>query len=363
MNNEEVVLTFASEIKEEKYDWIWEHRIPIGEIVMLCGMDGIGKGVMLATITAAVTLGQGLPGESEDAVARKRPGWVMWMATEDALGLVIKNRLVAAGADQDRVVLEGSPMDLDTYLGMEIFRRKLGALRNVMARKGEEDRDLMVITDPVRSFHKCDDNSYKEVGKFLDGLRALSDKEKLALTTVRHPAKSMGQGDSAAMILGSKAWRSTPRSVLLMGKDQSTGRLAIALEKTNIAIKAETVGYSIVSVGGAPKLEWTGIQEITSDDLINQMEREVVEGPGKLAEAKDHILKMLELGPAAGWEVLREGKGIASDKTIRKAKKELGILDKWGYSDEGKKVSYWYAEGTEDKVPGRRDENKTEDGS
>jgi ATPase subunit of ABC transporter with duplicated ATPase domains len=51
-------LTAASSIKVRPVHWRWEGRIPLGEISLLAGREGIGKSTIAYTLAAAVTKGE-----------------------------------------------------------------------------------------------------------------------------------------------------------------------------------------------------------------------------------------------------------------------------------------------------------------
>lgn len=92
-----VKLTPASEIGPLPVRWLWQDRIPIGEITLTAGFAGVGKSTFHAYIIAGVTTGT-LAGVHEGT-----PQPVNICAREDSWQRSIVPRLMAAGADLDLV--------------------------------------------------------------------------------------------------------------------------------------------------------------------------------------------------------------------------------------------------------------------
>ena len=92
-----VTLTPASAIKPRPVKWLWHHRIALGTLALLGGREGIGKSILTYQLSADITRGQ-LPG-----VHHGTPRAVLICATEDSWSHTIVPRLMAAGADLDRV--------------------------------------------------------------------------------------------------------------------------------------------------------------------------------------------------------------------------------------------------------------------
>src|SRR5690606_8953047 len=77
--------------------WLWRDRIPAGELVLTPGRGGIGKSTFHAWAIAHVTNGT-MPGGHEG-----HPRAAIIAATEDSWDQTIVTRLIAAGADLDKV--------------------------------------------------------------------------------------------------------------------------------------------------------------------------------------------------------------------------------------------------------------------
>ncbi|MGI8311825.1 AAA family ATPase [Saccharopolyspora hattusasensis] len=100
----------ASEIAIKRRSWLWADQVPLGETTLFVGHAGVGKSQGAAWLSAQVTRGM-LPGELE---GQSCP--VMYVATEDSWEYTLAPRLLAAGADMDRVLA----VHTETQIGSDI---------------------------------------------------------------------------------------------------------------------------------------------------------------------------------------------------------------------------------------------------
>ena len=99
-NERQIVFTPASSISMRPTRWLWNEdggRIPAGEITLTAGPGGVGKSTFHAWLIAKITTGT-LPG-----IHFGKPASCIIAAQEDSWAQTIVPRLVAAGADLDRV--------------------------------------------------------------------------------------------------------------------------------------------------------------------------------------------------------------------------------------------------------------------
>jgi hypothetical protein len=97
LDHRRVVLTAASKIKPRRVQWLWDARVALGTLALLAGREGLGKSILSYTIAAMITRGD-LVGEFFGT-----PKSVLVAAAEDSWSQTIVPRLIAAGADLDRV--------------------------------------------------------------------------------------------------------------------------------------------------------------------------------------------------------------------------------------------------------------------
>jgi hypothetical protein len=89
----------ASEIKAQPITWLWPDRIAIGKLTLVAGDPGLGKSQLTAHLVANVTTGECWPCGEGQAIQGSA---VIFSAEDDAADTIVP-RLMAAGADLDRV--------------------------------------------------------------------------------------------------------------------------------------------------------------------------------------------------------------------------------------------------------------------
>ena len=89
-----------SEIKVKPIEWVIPGVVPRGELTLLGGDGGVGKGLYLAQMIAYVTTGE-TSGFFPDHLTST--GTVIIFSGEDQMDAVWKPRLEAAGADSEKV--------------------------------------------------------------------------------------------------------------------------------------------------------------------------------------------------------------------------------------------------------------------
>src|SRR5438045_2957768 len=80
-------------------DWLWLYRLALGKPALLEGDPGQGKSLITLDLCARVTTGRPMP----DGSAGLGPANVILLNAEDNLEDTVRPRLVALGADLDRV--------------------------------------------------------------------------------------------------------------------------------------------------------------------------------------------------------------------------------------------------------------------
>jgi archaellum biogenesis ATPase FlaH len=131
----------ASRVRTAEVDWLWRERIPLGKLTVLEGDPDIGKSLVTAELAACVSRADrdfpdGAPCE---------PGFVIMFTTEDDAHDTVAPRLLAAGANLNRVqiVTRGKVMD-----------RLLSLPDDLDAIEGDIIRSLarLVVIDPLSAF-------------------------------------------------------------------------------------------------------------------------------------------------------------------------------------------------------------------
>ena len=108
LNQRGVVLQRLSDVTPKNHEMLASGRLQCGEITLLCGDGGVGKGQFVAQIARSLTMGEATEVFPQ---APERTGNVVILAGEDPIDAVLCPRMAAAGADLGKVVV----IDSDAY--------------------------------------------------------------------------------------------------------------------------------------------------------------------------------------------------------------------------------------------------------
>lgn len=209
VNGRRVELTPASAIVPERVRWLWKDRIALRSLVVVAGEPGLGKSTFTnAHMAAQVTRGT-LEGEMHG-----QPRDVLVATAEDDWASVVVPRLMAAGADLERVhrvqarSADGaSLLTLPDDVGfLEAEARELRAAGRPVG---------LLVVDPVGAFLSEQTDSHKNasVRRALAPLAELAEREQTAVAAVCHLNKNAAER-LVARISGSGAFGEAARSVL-----------------------------------------------------------------------------------------------------------------------------------------------------
>jgi hypothetical protein len=288
----------------------------------LFGPEGAGKSVFTAMIAAMASRGT-LPGALE-----RRPTNVEIIAYEDDPAAVLLPRLEAAGAHMTRIFihdLEDEPLTLPD---------DVAAFRDHLRESGAKLVIIDPLTDALREGLK--DNNNGDVRSALRPLLNMANEAGVAVLGITHPNK--GAANPADKVMGSRAWRSVPRSVILYGHDPDdpAGDTRIAVvSKANYArrnaVKVRVTGVPVIverREQRLPRAEIVGCSDYTDADVIlaNTGAKRPDGGMSKQQQAAALIYRLLE---EAGSEIeakaayaAGEAAGI-SEPTMRRAREGI----------------------------------------
>src|SRR4051794_18439456 len=174
------VRTFA-EIESAQTEWLLDERIPIGEVTLVAGMPGGGKTMWLCHLASLVSRGEFVNGT---------PSNVLFAPAEDAEDKTLKPRLLAAGADMDRVgLLEARVIaDGEDKLAGN-FRLPSDADRLIEV--VEEHRPKLLLVDPLMAHLDADINSWKDESarQAMTPLTLVAQEYELAVVCAMHVNK------------------------------------------------------------------------------------------------------------------------------------------------------------------------------
>lgn len=209
-SNGRVNLTPASAFKPARVHWGWQGRMPVGELCLIPGREGVGKSLFLAWLAALLTTGQ-LPGEFWGD-----PRGVLYVASEDDWNYTIAPRMLVAGAD------------LDLIFRVDVIEADLSVGRVTLPHDCVELADLArsvhagaIMLDPIISI--IDDgisvNQAGELRRALEPLRRAAGSAGVMVPALAHFNK-MVDVDVLSKIPGARAWAEVARAAFGLAEDR-----------------------------------------------------------------------------------------------------------------------------------------------
>lgn len=329
----EPVGSLCSEVEPEAVTWLWPGRLAEGKITILDGNPGLGKSSATLDIAARISRGDVLPGGYD----RVGPRGVVLLSAEDGLADTIVPRLLAAGADAARVfAMTGVKAPDDAEQGVTV-PDELAAVEAAITRM---DAALLVV-DPLVAYLPQTTNANKDqdVRRALAPLAAMLERTNCAGVLVRHLNKTQSS-DAISRGGGSIGIIGAARFGLLVARDPDNDDARVmASTKCNIGPEPPALRYWLASVPGTDvaRVVWDMAQvHYAAHDLL-----EIANDEGERTErdeAAAWLADYLAVGPKPADTVFREARKAGhSDKTLRRAKKAIGVRstkDGFGYSGQ-----------------------------
>jgi hypothetical protein len=333
----------ASALEPTQVSWLWDGRIPLGAITLLDGDPGLGKSLLTLDLAARVSTGRPMPDGSPGVVGGEGAG-VALLSAEDDVTATILPRLVAAGADMDRVEIVRGVTALREETGQEqrrpfLLPLDIPVLEEIIQRVGAR----LVVIDPLMAYLDGRVNSWRDqdVRATLAPLADLAERTGTAILILRHLNKATGmsaiyRGGGSIGIIGAA------RSGLLVVKhpDDPEHERALASTKSNLGPPMPALRYRLTTRPenpSVPYVDWQGECELSAEELLaaSQGGKDSRDGvtPSKIAAAAAWLSVALADGPRPATELEREARAVGiSGASLRRGREELGLLiDKIGY--------------------------------
>ena len=330
-----------ADVPLQNVDWLVPDLLPRGELSLLGADGGTGKGLWQAQLIACVTTG-------------KTSGF--FPVPPAQTGKVLKARLLAAGADMNRVLC----LTADDYFQRtgQPLTLKDEALAKFAAKAGP----LLLIVDPLQSFLPAgvEMASRNQMRSILLPLKAIAAARQCAVLLVMHSNKKQGVSDRKRLADSSDIW-DMARSVLMMGRSNSDGKIYLSHEKSSYSRPQQTVLLHIEDV----ELDGVRTAQAVFDGYTDKKDADFIKEPRvRQAQTKedtrDAILNVLaesRLGSMASNELrtaVMQEIGC-SDRTYERAYADLvrsGDVKKHTIRQkDGKNRWYSYYSGTSGEVP------------
>lgn len=330
----------VSQVTMKRRTWLWDQRVPLGELTLWVGHAGIGKSQAAVWLAAQITRGT-LPGELYGT-----PTPVLYLGTEDSWNYTLAPRLAAAGADLDMVhrlyaeTVSGDETTVSLDLDLDELRDEI---------KGTGSR--LVIFDALLSTMNGGDLTRQGVVReYLEPVTRMTQELDIAAVGVAHFRKS-GGADPLHMISGSAEFGQVVRSAIGFAPDRDAddGSCVMSLIKTNIAPQGTPslryyVESAVVDTPDGPtdagRFTPIGDTETHIRDLIDQP-TDTADDRSERSEASGWLEDYLrdQGGSAKAGDVIKAAKadGIA-EATLKRARKKLGVTSERSGFGQG---SYW----------------------
>src|SRR6266403_1988168 len=220
----------ASDLQPEKLIWVWPGRIPEGKLVLVGGPPGLGKSQLTAFVTATISNGGDWPCNEGSTTV----GSVIFMSAEDGIEDTIVPRLMAAGANRDRVYIVASATKPDGT-GRKTFSLKTDV--DLLEAKAKEIADVrLIIVDPISAYMGgSDGNGNVETREVLEPLAEMANRLRIAVVAVTHMNKGGGGGNQSALnrFAGSIAFVAAARAAFAVIEDPEDDERRLLLQAKN----------------------------------------------------------------------------------------------------------------------------------
>jgi putative DNA primase/helicase len=319
----------AADIPPKHIDFLWPGRLARGKHTAVAGEPGDGKSQLSIYVAATISRAGLWPcGEG-----RAPLGNVIIFNAEDGADDTIIPRLIAAGADRERIHIVSAVLQEDGK-GRRTFN--LQADLALLEAKIREIGDVaLVIIDPISSYMgKADSHKNSEVRGALEPANEMAARMGVAILSITHFSKAGSGTTSKALhrFIGSIAFVGAPRAAFAVVADtDNEGRMLLLHAKNNMAPKPPGLAYRllqiIVSDGiVASYVHWEDTPvTISADEALGAAEGSR-ENRSAREQAEEFLRERLAAGPVPQKQVRAdaEGAGLAW-ATVRRAKDRLGI--------------------------------------
>ena len=323
-----MVLRRASSITPEVLTWLWPNRIPFGKLTLFAGHPGIGKGMCTMYVAACASTGTGWA----DQPNTNAPIEAIIISSEDSAGDTLVPRLMAAGADLDKITIFDT---MKTEKGEKAFGLDvdLPALHEAL----ESNPNIkLVIIDPIMNhLGSIKGNVEQELRAALTPLGKLAEKFDIAVVLVTHFNKSIAQ-ESIQRVGGAMGMVGAVRIAWTFTEDPQDGCRKMLPLKANLSPDTGGLTYEIVSAdvdinGQIQPVGHILFKDVSHSSVDSSLKNTVGNAPKtKLQEVQEWLLEFLADGkPRPANEVWLAAQSLGFQKvTLQNAANKIGC-EQW----------------------------------
>jgi hypothetical protein len=324
----------ASSFELTAIQWLWPNRFALGKLAILGGLPDQGKGQILADMAARVTRGDEWPCEE----GRAPQGNVILLTAEDDPNDTVVPRLIAAGADLDRIEIVQMVGNGD--------KDRMFSLMTDLALLGEKITEVgnvkLIQIDPMSAYlgvGKIDSYRTTDVRAVLAPVVNLAAEQKVAIVGIMHFNKKTDVTNAMLRISDSLAYVATARHCYVVVDDAENQRKLLVKAKNNLAPDGKSLAYTfgLREVGKdrqtgqtihAPHvLWWPEHVDVTATEAMEAAASATAQSPGARDTAKQFLSDMLRAGPKLKRDIEEAAEAnMISERTLRRAKDELHVV-------------------------------------
>jgi putative DNA primase/helicase len=334
----------ASTFEMSAIQWLWPNRFALGKLGILAGLPDEGKGQVLCDMAARIT--RGLDWPCGEGTAPQ--GNVVLLTAEDDPRDTVAPRLMAAGADLDRVeilqMVSEAGMDrmFSLVTDLDLLRQKVLSFGGVK----------QIQIDPITAYlgvKQMDSFRTTDVRAVLGPVTDLASELMVSIVGIMHFNKKTDVTNALLRISDSLAFGATARHVYAVVDDAENKRKLLVKGKNNLAphdTKALAYSFGAREVGKdkktgsaiwAPHIIWFPQHvDVTATDAM-----QAAGGQSGYAkrEAREFLIERLEAGSVKADELFEEANQNGISKiTLKRAKKDLCIRSR---KEPGKMGGAW----------------------
>jgi replicative DNA helicase len=304
-------------------EWLWPSRIPAGKLTIIGGDPKTGKSLLAVDIAARVSHGTAWPDQRDQ---RREPRRAILLTAEDDAADTVLPRLIAAGADVERVELvQGVREPQTAEHRLFSLDQDLHRLRQLLDKRPDTG---LVVFDPLTAFlGDCDSHINAEVRALLAPLAALAAETHVAVVAITHFHKSGGT-KAVYRFLGSLGFAAAARALWSVQRDQADPERRLLLNAgMNLARDPGGLAYRIISdPTGRPVVAWEdGAVSMSADDGL-EAEAQDAGDRSATSKAVEWLRAELADGPVASKEL--QAKAAAEgifERTLTRARGAIGV--------------------------------------
>lgn len=354
-----------ADVEPKSIEWLWKGLLPLGKLSLFEGESDVGKSTLTLNWASIVSNGSRWPEtvtvDGHVMISQHEPAGVVLVGIEDSNADTVVPRLIAAGANLNKVHSLTRPVDSSGKLKPFTIPEDIAWLRRAIT---SVDAKLVII-DPITAClpedtkHGVDSS----VRRILMSLVDLAEETNAAIVIIRHFNKSAGMS-AKNRGGGSVAYTALCRSVLqateLISPTDEGATHAISQAVGNLSKKLKARTYKLadaLDMKGLPPpsddglrvavAKYCGTIDLTADQLVGADGAKVSDAR-KTAPMRDDAEEALreilaDEKPQEMKSVIAQVINITGCKegTVKNAAKNIGIKKKSVYQPGKKGVSHW----------------------